>query len=48
MTPDTLFDILDLNHDGHLSRDELHKAAKRLAWHWHEAPLFAVLDLYSL
>ncbi len=48
MTPDTLFDILDLNHDGQLSRAELHKAAKRLAWHWHEAPLFAVLDLYSL
>ncbi len=43
-----LFDILDLNRDGQLSRSELHIAAKRLGWHWHEAPVFAVLDLLTL
>lgn len=43
-----LFDILDLNRDGELSRSELHVAAKRLGWHWHEAPVFAVLDLLTL
>ena len=48
MTPDTLFDILDLDHDGKLSRVELHKAAKSQGWHWHEAPLFALMDLCSL
>jgi len=43
-----LFDILDFNRDGQLSRSELHIAAKRLGWHWHEAPVFAVLDLLTL
>jgi hypothetical protein len=44
----TLFDLLDLNHDGRLSRSELHAAAKRLGWHWNEAPLLALLDLFSI
>lgn len=43
-----LFDILDLNRDGELSRSELHAAAKRLGWHWNEAPVFALLDLLTL
>jgi len=26
---------------------ELHEAARRLEWHWREAPVFAVLDLFT-
>jgi nicotinamidase-related amidase len=48
MTPDELFERMDLNHDGNLSRSELHTAATRMGWHWNEAPFFAVLDLLSL
>lgn len=43
-----LFDILDLDRDGILSREEFHRAAKKLGWHWHEAPFFAVFDLLTL
>jgi len=43
-----LFDVLDLNQDGNLSRQELHAAAKRLGWHWHEAPILALLDLLAV
>ncbi|MEA3232970.1 MAG: hypothetical protein U9Q05_14535, partial [Thermodesulfobacteriota bacterium] len=42
-----LFETLDLNSDGWLSRLELHAAAEQLAWHWQAAPLFAVLDLLT-
>ena len=48
MTFDKLFDLLDVNRDGELSRSELHIASKRLGWHWHEAPILAVLDLLSI
>jgi nicotinamidase-related amidase len=48
MIIDSLFDQLDLNHDGNLSRSELHPAAIRLGWHWHEAPILALLDLLTL
>jgi hypothetical protein len=48
MTPSELFDALDLNRDGALSRSELHAAAKQFGWHWPEAPLFALLDLFSV
>jgi hypothetical protein len=48
MTLNELFDMLDLERDGELSRAELHEAAQRLGWHWHEAPLFAVLDLFTV
>ena len=44
---DELFETLDLGKDGLLSRAELHRAAKRLGWHWQTAPLFAVLDLLT-
>ena len=44
----TLFEILDLDKDGNLSRAELHTVAKQLGWHWREAPLFAVLDLFTI
>jgi hypothetical protein len=45
---DTLFEKLDLNRDGKVSRIELHHAAARMGWDWSEAPLFAVLDLFSV
>ena len=48
MTPSELFDILDLNNNGVLSRLELHEAARRMGWHWREAPVFAVLDLFTV
>jgi nicotinamidase-related amidase len=48
MNVDAVFDLLDLNNDGELSRSELHVAAKRLKWHWNEAPLFALIDLFSI
>lgn len=43
-----LFNRLDLNKNGELSRLELHKSAKRLGWHWNEAPILAVLDLFTI
>jgi nicotinamidase-related amidase len=45
---DPLFEILDLNKDGELTRSELHTAAKRMGWHWYEAPIFALLDLLTI
>jgi nicotinamidase-related amidase len=48
VTIDELFRALDLEEDGELSRAELHRAARRLGWHWPEAPLHAVLDLLTL
>ena len=44
---DELFDTLDLGKDDLLSRDELHRAAKRFGWNWQTTPLFAVLDLLT-
>jgi len=48
MNASAVFNLLDLNHDGELSRSELQVAAKRLKWHWNEAPLFALIDLISI
>jgi hypothetical protein len=48
MTLNELFDILDINKDGELSRSELHIAAQRMGWHWHEAPILAVFDLLTI
>jgi len=48
VTPSELFDILDLNKNGVLSRLELHEGAQRMGWHWREAPVFAVLDLFTV
>jgi len=44
----SLFEILDLDSDGQVSRTELHTAARQLGWHWREAPLFALLDLLTI
>ncbi len=43
-----LFELLDLEKDGLLTRRELRAAADFLGWGWNEAPLYAVLDLFSL
>ena len=48
MTLQQLFNTLDLDGDGALSRADLHGAARRLGWHWSEAPLYAVLDLLTV
>jgi len=48
MIADALFELLDLNHDGGVSRSELHTAAEQFGWGWHEAPLFALLDLLTI
>jgi nicotinamidase-related amidase len=48
MIPDSLFERLDLNKDGRVSRSELHTAAVRMGWHWQEAPIFALLDLLTI
>ena len=45
---DSLFEILDVNKDGAISRSDLHLAAKRMGWHWDEAPIFALLDLLTI
>jgi nicotinamidase-related amidase len=45
---DSLFEILDLDDDGEISRSELHKAAEVMGWHWYEAPIFALLDLMTI
>jgi hypothetical protein len=44
MTAEDLFHLLDCDGDGTLSRADLHQGARRLGWHWPEAPLYAVLD----
>jgi hypothetical protein len=45
---DSLFEILDLDNDGEISRSELHKAAELMGWNWYEAPVFALLDLMTI
>jgi len=45
---ESLFEILDVNNDGAISRSDLHTAAKRMRWHWDEAPIFALLDLLTI
>jgi nicotinamidase-related amidase len=48
MNTDQLFDLLDLDQDGKLSRKELRDAAQRLRWHWQQAPIYAVLDFLTI
>ena len=48
MNPEGLFELLDADADGSLSREDLAAAARKLGWHWPEAPLYAVLDFLAL
>ncbi len=43
-----LFAQLDLEGKGEFSRTDLHRAAVKMGWRWHEAPLFAILDLFTI
>lgn len=43
-----LFQSLDVDGDGFLSRSDLHEAARHLGWGWREAPFYAVLDFLCL
>jgi len=44
----SLFESLDLDQDGFLSRQELYTSATAMDWGWQEAPLFALLDLFTI
>jgi nicotinamidase-related amidase len=48
MSHEELFDALDLEHDGFLSRDELGRAASLWGWHWRQAPFHALLDFMTI
>jgi hypothetical protein len=48
MTLSELFNRLDIDKNGELSRSELHESARRMGWHWNEAPVLAVLDLFTV
>ncbi len=43
-----IFNRLDLNKNGKLSRSELHESARRMGWYWNEAPILAVFDLLTV
>ncbi len=44
MTDGELFDELDYDGDGLLTRRELRQVASLFEWHWPQAPLYALLD----
>ena len=46
--PAALFNMLDLDKDGFLSRTDLNRAAEQYGWSWREAPVFSVFDLLSI
>jgi hypothetical protein len=48
VTISELFDALDADRDGRLSRDDLRTGATQLGWSWREGPLLGVLDLLTL
>ena len=48
MTDDELFDALDLDRDGMLSRQELHRVALQFGWEWQQAPIYALLDFLTI
>ncbi|MRR57300.1 MAG: hypothetical protein EG824_03690, partial [Deltaproteobacteria bacterium] len=43
-----LFDVLDLDRDGKLTRQELFRAARELGWQQPQAHLFALLDFMTI
>ena len=48
MTDGELFDEMDFDADGMLSRHELHQAASLFGWHWPQAPIYALLDFLTI
>jgi nicotinamidase-related amidase len=48
MTDEELFEELDLEGDGKLSREEVRGAARLFGWYWREAPLYALLDFLTV
>ena len=48
MPDDELFDELDFDGDGMLSRQELHWAACQFGWGWQQAPIYALLDFLTI
>jgi hypothetical protein len=48
MDEDNLFDELDFDGDGKLTREEVHHAAMRFGWQWQQASLFAFLDYMTI
>lgn len=48
MTDDELFDELDLDGDGMLSRQEIQWAACQFGWDWQQAPIYALLDFLTI
>lgn len=48
MTDEELFEELDLEGDGKLSREEVRGAARLFGWHWREAPFYALLDFLTV
>ncbi len=48
MTDAELFDELDYDGDGMLSRDELRQVASLFGWHWPQAPVYALLDYLTI
>jgi hypothetical protein len=45
---DELFAALDGDADGRLTPQDLLGSARRLGWHWREAPIYAVLHRFAL
>ena len=48
MNEDVLFDSLDLDGDGILSRGDVQWAARQFGWQWQQASIFAFLDLMTV
>lgn len=48
MDVEELFENLDFDADGELSRADLRQAVRRLEWGWPQAPLYAVLDALTI
>ena len=48
MTENELFDELDFDGDGRLTREEIHHAARHFGWQWQQASLFAFLDYMTI
>ena len=48
MTENELFDELDFDGDGKLTREEVHHAARHFGWQWQQASLFAFLDYMTI